>query len=110
MNIFNKMTEISDTVYGFDLRNCYFFVDLKEPTSKTLLEQINDRYSELVDLNGSFSYALSYKSSQLIRDQIETHNKTKLEGSNVIDESDIKIETKDSISPRKSGNILFSLK
>jgi len=111
LKLFVKMVEINETRYGIDLRNCSFFIDIAEPTHKTLLDQINDRYSELVDLNGSFSYSLSYKSYQFIRDKIETPNTNKSDSACLIDQSDIKIETKD--SPRKSGlesfNILLSL-
>jgi hypothetical protein len=99
-----KMVEIKDLVYGFDLKNCSFFIDVTEPKNKTLLDQINERYSDLVDLNGSFSYCLSYKSNQFIRDKIEIPEKNKSDSPNVIDESDVNIETKN--SPRKSGSRL----
>jgi hypothetical protein len=98
------MVEIKDLVYGFDLKNCSFFIDFAETENKTLLDQINDRYRDLVDLNGSFSYSLSYKSNQFIRDKIEIPEKNKNDSPNEIDESDVKIETK--TSPRKSGSRL----
>ena len=92
------MVEISEPVFGFDQRNCSFFVNIKESDRKTLLDQIYDRYNDLSELNGIYTYSLSYKSNQFIREDIEKRIRCKSD-SVVVYESDVHIETKS--SPRK---------
>ena len=70
----------------------------------TLLDEIYERYSDLIDLKGLNTYSLSYRSNGLVRDGIE--NLKIKQDEEVVKESDVKIETGEPVSPRKPG-ILF---
>ena len=96
---------MDEVAFGNDVRNCSFFIDIAEPINKTLLDQINERYSDLVDLNGSFSYSLSYKSNRFVRDKIEVSGKIKSDLNFSTDGPSINTENKN--SPRKSGLRIF---
>ncbi len=98
---------MDEVAFGNDVRNCSFFIDIAEPINKTLLDQINDRYSDLVDLNGSFSYSLSYKSNRFVRDNIEVSDKIKSDFNFSTDQPSINIGNKN--SPRKSGLRIFTI-
>ena len=80
--------------------------EVSTPNSNTLLDEIYERYSDLIDLKGVNTYSLSYRSSGLVRNGIKNFKIKQDE--EVVKESDVKIETGEPVSPRKPG-ILFDL-